>query len=189
MKPDRKKAKRVNARVAGVAPRGIETVRLVGVERLLHERRYRQDPADAARRHLAARAPRRRARSTSATRPWSTASAATRSRHTHPPLQRFKRLDLSLIQMHCLAVLYLSRALRVEQRRKAISIQSSRATRHLGAFGAQSRVRISTSVARSQATARTNSRSQTPLEHLHRRRFASTSSSIYCCSWQEICHL
>ena len=50
-------------------------------------------------------------------------------------------------------------------------------------------VRISTSVARSQATARTNSRSQTPLEHLHRRRFASTSSSIYCCSWQEICHL
>ena len=39
-------------------------------------------------------------------------------------------------------------------------------------------VRISTSVARSQATARTNSRSQTPLEHLHRRRFASTSSSI-----------
>ena len=42
-------------------------------------------------------------------------------------------------------------------------------------------VRISTSVARSQATARTNSRSQTPLEHLHRRRFASTnSSSIYC---------
>ena len=31
-------------------------------------------------------------------------------------------------------------------------------------------VRISTSVARSQATARTNSRSQTPLEHLHRRR-------------------
>ena len=51
------------------------------------------------------------------------------------------------------------------------------------------KVRISTSVARSQATARTNSRSQTPLEHLHRRRFASTSSSIYCCSWQEICHL
>ena len=50
-------------------------------------------------------------------------------------------------------------------------------------------VRISTSVARSQATARTNSRSQTPLEHLHRRRFASTSSSIYCSSWQEICHL
>ena len=50
-------------------------------------------------------------------------------------------------------------------------------------------VRISTSVARSQATARTNSRSQTPLEHLLRRRFASTSSSIYCCSWQEICHL
>ena len=51
------------------------------------------------------------------------------------------------------------------------------------------KVRISTSVARSQATARTNSRSQTPLEHLHRRRFASTNSSIYCCSWQEICHL
>ena len=51
------------------------------------------------------------------------------------------------------------------------------------------KVRISTSVARSQATARTNSRSQTPLEHLLRRRFASTSSSIYCCSWQEICHL
>ena len=50
-------------------------------------------------------------------------------------------------------------------------------------------VRISTSVARSQATARTNSTSQTPLEHLHRRRFASTSSSIYCSSWQEICHL
>ena len=50
-------------------------------------------------------------------------------------------------------------------------------------------VRISTSVARSQATARTNSTSQTPLEHLHRRRFASTRSSIYCCSWQEICHL
>ena len=56
------------------------------------------------------------------------------------------------------------------------------------------KVRISASVARSQATARTNSRSQTPLEHLHRhrsrrRRFASTNSSIYCCSWQEICHL
>ena len=63
---------------------------------------------------------------------------------------------------------------------------SSRPTRSLGALWRK--VRISTSVARSQAIARTNSRSQTPLEHLHRRRFASTNSSIYCCSWQEICH-
>ena len=72
---------------------------------------------------------------------------------------------------------------------RAIFAISSRPTRSLGTRRLWREVRISTSVARSQATARTNSRSQTPLEHLHRRRFASTSSSIYCCSWQEICHL
>ena len=64
---------------------------------------------------------------------------------------------------------------------------SSRPTRSLGAFGAKSESPpLSQDLKRLHAP---NARSQTPLEHLHRRRFASTSSSIYCSSWQEICHL
>ena len=51
------------------------------------------------------------------------------------------------------------------------------------------KVRISTSVARSQATARTKREISDSSRASHRRRFASTSSSIYCSSWQEIWHL
>ena len=60
---------------------------------------------------------------------------------------------------------------------------SSRPTRSLGAFGAKSESPpLSQDLKRLHAP---NARSQTPLEHLHRRRFASTSSSIYCSSWRE----
>ena len=66
---------------------------------------------------------------------------------------------------------------------------SSRPTRSLGAFGAKSESPpLSQDLKRLHAPTR-DLRLLSSLEHLHRRRFASTSSSIYCCSWQEICHL